>query len=550
VSLSTSIPSGIVASIPSPTQGVWYAGPLPVRAYALFILLGILIAVQLGERRWMQRGGRPGVVLDIAAWAVPFGIVGGRLYHVITSWQPYFGSDGDPIKALYIWEGGLGIWGAVALGGLGAWIGARRAGVLLPPMADALAPGIVLAQAIGRWGNWFNNELYGSRTDLPWGLRIYKWDQDAGHAVNGPDGRPIVLGTFHPTFLYESLWDVGVAVALLWADRRWRLGHGRVFALYVLLYTLGRGWIEALRIDDANKVLGLRVNLWTSLVVGLTALSLLVWSARRRPGRERVVVRTDAAADPLDTGTAAGSSEDDARDVEPVTVVDAVTTDPAPPVTKPEPEPAPEPSAKAEPKPKPAPEPSAKAGPKPAPEPSAKAEPKPEPKPEPEPKLSAKSGPKADAEPKAEPKATKPVVKPPPKAEPTPDAAAKPEPEPAVTPEPEANAARKPGAKPEPKAEKPKLEPEAEKPDAKAEKPEPEAEKPEPEAEKSKAEPKAEKPELEPEPKAVKPQPKATEKPEPRTTEPKADEPGPAEPKQEPEPGHTADPEVADASTS
>ena len=548
MSLSTSIPSGIVASIPSPTQGVWYAGPLPVRAYALFILLGILIAVQLGERRWMQRGGRPGVVLDIAAWAVPFGIVGGRLYHVITSWQPYFGSDGDPIKALYIWEGGLGIWGAVALGGLGAWIGARRAGVLLPPMADALAPGIVLAQAIGRWGNWFNNELYGSRTDLPWGLRIYKWDQDAGHAVNGPDGRPIVLGTFHPTFLYESLWDVGVAVALLWADRRWRLGHGRVFALYVLLYTLGRGWIEALRIDDANKVLGLRVNLWTSLVVGLTALSLLVWSARRRPGRERVVVRTDAAADPLDTGTAAGSSEDDARDVEPVTVVDAVTTDPAPPVTKPEP--APEPSAKAEPKPKPAPEPSAKAGPKPAPEPSAKAEPKPEPKPEPEPKLSAKSGPKADAEPKAEPKATKPVVKPPPKAEPTPDAAAKPEPEPAVTPEPEAKAARKPEAKPEPKAEKPKLEPEAEKPDAKAEKPEPEAEKPEPEAEKSKAEPKAEKPELEPEPKAVKPQPKATEKPEPRTTEPKADEPGPAEPKQEPEPGHTADPEVADASTS
>ena len=548
MSLSTSIPSGIVASIPSPTQGVWYAGPLPVRAYALFILLGILIAVQLGERRWMQRGGRPGVVLDIAAWAVPFGIVGGRLYHVITSWQPYFGSGGDPIKALYIWEGGLGIWGAVALGGLGAWIGARRAGVLLPPMADALAPGIVLAQAIGRWGNWFNNELYGSRTDLPWGLRIYKWDQDAGHAVRGADGQPIVLGVFHPTFLYESLWDVGVAVALLWADRRWRLGHGRVFALYVLLYTLGRGWIEALRIDDANKVLGLRVNLWTSLVVGLTALSLLVWSARRRPGRERVVVRTDAAADPLDTGTAAGSSEDDARDVEPVTVVDAVTTDPAPPVTKPEP--APEPSAKAEPKPKPAPEPSAKAGPKPAPEPSAKAEPKPEPKPEPEPKLSAKSGPKADAEPKAEPKATKPVVKPPPKAEPTPDAAAKPEPEPAVTPEPEANAARKPEAKPEPKAEKPKLEPEAEKPDAKAEKPEPEAEKPEPEAEKSKAEPKAEKPELEPEPKAVKPQPKATEKPEPRTTEPKADEPGPAEPKQEPEPGHTADPEVADASTS
>jgi len=302
----TAASGGALATIPSPTQGVWYVGALPVRAYALFILMGILVAVQLGERRWAERGGRRGVILDIAAWAVPFGIVGGRLYHVVTSWQPYFGSGGHPVRALYIWEGGLGIWGAVALGALGAWIGARRAGILLPPLADALAPGIVLAQAIGRWGNWFNNELYGGRTDLPWGLRVYQWNQEAGHAVRDQQGRPIVLGTFHPTFLYESLWDVGTALVLLWADRRWKLGHGRVFALYALLYTLGRGWIEALRVDPANTVLGLRLNLWTSLLVGLAALVGLLLSARLRPGRETVLTWAGVRA----AAEAAGETSD------------------------------------------------------------------------------------------------------------------------------------------------------------------------------------------------------------------------------------------------
>ncbi|HEY6794551.1 MAG TPA: prolipoprotein diacylglyceryl transferase [Kineosporiaceae bacterium] len=284
--------------IPSPTQSVWYLGPLPVRAYALCILMGILVAVQFGERRWVERGGSPGAVLDIAVWAVPFGIVGGRLYHVATSWQPYFGAGGHPVRALYIWEGGLGIWGAITLGALGAWIGARRAGVLLPPMADALAPGIVLAQAIGRWGNWFNNELYGGRTTLPWGLRIHEWDQGAGRAVAGPDGKPIVLGTFHPTFLYESIWDCGVAGALVLADRRWKLGHGRLFGLYVVLYTLGRGWIEALRVDPANTIMGLRLNLWTSMIVGVGALVLVLVSTRLRPGREAVVMRGGRPAAP------------------------------------------------------------------------------------------------------------------------------------------------------------------------------------------------------------------------------------------------------------
>jgi prolipoprotein diacylglyceryl transferase len=296
--------TAILAAIPSPSQGVWYLGPVPVRAYALLILLGILVAIRVSDQRWVQRGGRPGAILDIAAWAVPFGIVGGRLYHVITTYQPYFGPGGDPVRALYVWEGGLGIWGAVALGGVGAWIGARRAGVLLPPMADALAPGIVLAQAIGRWGNWFNNELYGRATDLPWALRVYQYDPSAGRALTGPNGEPLVRGLFHPTFLYESLWDVGVAGVVILVDRRLRLGHGRAFALYVLLYTLGRGWIEALRVDEANRILGLRLNLWTSLLVGIGALVYLVMSSRLRPGREAAVRRPVAvpagAADRVD----------------------------------------------------------------------------------------------------------------------------------------------------------------------------------------------------------------------------------------------------------
>ena len=160
----------ILATIPSPTQGVWNLGPLPIRAYALCIVAGIVAAIQLTERRWLARGGAPGDVLDIAVWAVPFGIVGGRIYHVITSPQAYFGAHGHPLRAFAIWEGGLGIWGAIALGGVGAWIACRRRGIPLPAFADALAPGLLVAQAIGRLGNWFNNELYGGPTHLPWAL--------------------------------------------------------------------------------------------------------------------------------------------------------------------------------------------------------------------------------------------------------------------------------------------------------------------------------------------------------------------------------------------
>jgi prolipoprotein diacylglyceryl transferase len=268
------------AAIPSPEEGVWQLGPLPVRAYALCILVGILVAVWVGDRRWVARGGQKGTVADVAVWAVPFGIVGGRIYHVLTEWDPYFGAGGDPLQALQVWRGGLGIWGAITLGGVGAWIGCRRQGIPLPAYADAVAPGIALAQAIGRWGNWFNQELYGRPTDLPWGLEI------------APENRPEAYAaaeTFHPTFLYESLWCVGVAVAVVWADRRFRMGHGRVFALYVALYSLGRAWIESLRIDPADLVLGLRFNVWTSLLVLAGAVTYIVVSARQRPGRETVV---------------------------------------------------------------------------------------------------------------------------------------------------------------------------------------------------------------------------------------------------------------------
>jgi prolipoprotein diacylglyceryl transferase len=264
--------------IPSPETGVWDLGPIPLRAYAMFIVLGIIVAVVLGNKRYEARGGRPGVITDIAIWAVPFGIVGGRIYHVLSDWQIYFGEQGRGFTAAFrIWDGGLGIWGAVILGGVGAWIGARRSGVVLPPIADAIAPGIALAQAIGRLGNYFNQELFGSPTTLPWGLEISPANRPEGYAE---------YATFHPTFLYESLWLVALALVVMWADRRFNLGHGRAFALYVLIYTVGRVWIEALRIDSANHILGMRLNVWTSILVGLGALAYLVISSRIRPGRE------------------------------------------------------------------------------------------------------------------------------------------------------------------------------------------------------------------------------------------------------------------------
>lgn len=279
------IAPGLAWTIPSPSDGVWELGPVPIRGYALCIIAGIVAAIWIGERRWVARGGRPGDVQDIAIWAVPFGLVGARLYHVATDWGRYFGDGENPVTALYVWNGGLGVWGGIALGAVGAYLGARRKGIRFAPFADALAPGLLVAQAIGRWGNWFNQELFGSPTDLPWALEVSPQTAlDAGYPVGT---------TFHPTFLYECLWNLAAFAVVIWLERRFRLGHGRVMALYVMAYTLGRGWIEYLRIDNVqyDDVLGLRLNVWTSIVLFVAAALYLVLVGRRSPGRETDVYR-------------------------------------------------------------------------------------------------------------------------------------------------------------------------------------------------------------------------------------------------------------------
>ncbi|MFC9651648.1 MULTISPECIES: prolipoprotein diacylglyceryl transferase [unclassified Streptomyces] len=291
-----------LAYIPSPSTGVIHLGPLPLRGYAFAILVGLFVALWIVNRRWVARGGKPGTTTDIAVWAVPFGLLGGRLYHVITDYELYFGEGRDWVDAFKIWEGGLGIWGAVMLGAVGAWIGCRRRGIALPPFADALAPALAVAQAFGRWGNWFNQELYGRPTDLPWALKISE----------GPNRE---AGLYHPTFLYESLWCLGVAALVIWAERRFKLGHGRVFALYVAAYCTGRAWIEYMRVDEAHHILGLRLNVWTAMILFVLAVVYLVVSSKVRPGREEIVEPDkDAVAAKKDGGTAesagTGSGED------------------------------------------------------------------------------------------------------------------------------------------------------------------------------------------------------------------------------------------------
>jgi prolipoprotein diacylglyceryl transferase len=308
----------VPAEIPSPSVGVWHLGPLPIRGYALCILLGIVVAVWLTQRRLAARGHRAGVAIDISAWAVPFGILGGRLYHLITTPQPYFGEGGNPWRAFAIYEGGLGIWGAIALGAVGALIGCRKNGVTFRDFADAAAPGIAIAQAMGRFGNWFNNEIYGSPTDLPWKLKIYEWDSGAGRAVVDAAGNPVVKGYFQPTFLYEALWCLVLAAALLWLGRHRDLRPGQTFAAYVMGYPVGRIVIENLRTDEANRILGQRVNTWVSLLV--FALGVWLWFRCARLARREADAGGPApAADTRDgvdgvDGGPADSVEPDASD--------------------------------------------------------------------------------------------------------------------------------------------------------------------------------------------------------------------------------------------
>ena len=246
------------AFIPSPSQGVWHLGPVPIRAYALCIIAGVIVAVWVAERRYQAIGGRPGLILDVATWAVPFGLVGARIYHVITDYELYFGAGKDPWNMFKIWDGGIGIPGAIALGAVGAWIACRRGGVKLSPVAGAAAPGIALAQAVGRWGNWFNQELYGRPSTLPWALEI-----SPQHRVAGFEN----IATYQPAFLYESVWDLGVALLLIWAAGRFLLTGDRIFALYVAAYGVGRFVVESVRIDFAHHFFGLRINQWMAVVI-------------------------------------------------------------------------------------------------------------------------------------------------------------------------------------------------------------------------------------------------------------------------------------------
>ena len=288
--------------IPSPSRGTWELfGVIPIRAYALCIITGIIVAMVMSVKRWEARGGTRDTVETVVIVAVPFGIIGARIYHVITDYELYFGPGRHPIEALYIWNGGLGIWGAVALGALGAWLVCRKRKVKFAALIDAFAPGIVVAQAIGRIGNYFNQELFGRPTTLPWGLEI------------APQFRPdgfLQYSTFHPTFLYELIWDLGVAAVLLWADRRFKLGHGKVFTLYVMLYTVGRFWIEALRIDHVNHIGGFRLNNYTSVIVFVAAAIFFVYLLKNKPGREEVV-EGDRRADAPDTDGDGSTTETD-----------------------------------------------------------------------------------------------------------------------------------------------------------------------------------------------------------------------------------------------
>jgi prolipoprotein diacylglyceryl transferase len=270
-------------SIPSPSTGVIYLGPLPIRAYSFFIIIGIFVAIWLGNKRWIARGGKIGQVSDVALFAVPFGIIGGRIYHVATDFEKYFGEGRNPIDALKIWNGGLGIWGAIFFGGIGAWIGCRFYKINLPPFADAIAPGIIFAQAIGRLGNYFNQELFGKPTDVWWALEIAEKNRPKGFEM---------FETFHPTFLYELIWSLIIGFTLIYLDKKYRLGHGRVFALYVALYSLGRLLVETFRIDESRILFGLRFNIWTSLLVIVGGLVYFMISSRSRPGRDQKLFRS------------------------------------------------------------------------------------------------------------------------------------------------------------------------------------------------------------------------------------------------------------------
>lgn len=274
----------IIQSIPSPEISYLQVGPLRVHFYALFILTGIVLAIWLANTRLKKRGAAGGLALDIALWTVPIAIVGARIFHVLTHPADYFYPGADLWVVFKVWEGGIAIYGGLIGGALGAWIGTKQAGIKFWAFADAVAPGILLAQAIGRWGNYFNQELFGLPTTLPWGLEIDSFNPAY------PDGLPAGV-LFHPTFLYESIWSlIGVALLLL-IDRKYHLRGGAMFGLYLIYYSIGRIWTENLRIDPSEILFGLRSNVWSALVGIVVGSAIIYWQTKHGKGLEASVYR-------------------------------------------------------------------------------------------------------------------------------------------------------------------------------------------------------------------------------------------------------------------
>jgi prolipoprotein diacylglyceryl transferase len=277
-----------VAVFPSPSRSLWHIGPVPVRAYAICVVAGIIVGLWIASRRYRTVGGRPGMILDIATAAIPFGLLGARLYSVATDTGFYFGHGRDWVNVFRIWDGGLGIPGAVAGGALGAWLVCRREHVRLAPVAGAVAPALAFAQAIGRWGNWFNQQLYGRPSTLPWAVEISPEHRLAGY-VN--------FATFQPTFLYESLWDALVGVAVILVARHLMLSGDRAFALYAGLYAFGRFWTQGLEINPTPHVLGLRVGqVVMVLIVACSIVYLCLTRNERGPDVVAPAGRDEVAA--------------------------------------------------------------------------------------------------------------------------------------------------------------------------------------------------------------------------------------------------------------
>jgi prolipoprotein diacylglyceryl transferase len=261
---------------------------LNIKTYALCILAGIIVAVILTSRRLTNRGAEPGIVLDIALWCVPLGIIGARIYHVLTHYNDYFGPGKDPLTAFYIWEGGIAIFGSLIGGAVGVFIACRISGIRFWSFADALAPGLLIAQALGRFGNYFNHELYGQPTNLPWGLVIEK--TNAAYPIGLPAGT-----LFHPTFLYEIIWNVLGVIVILLLERQYHLRWGKAIALYFMWYGLGRVWFESIRIDPSVVFLGLRTNVWGAIGAILLGIIIFAVQSRRHPGLEPSVYRPGRA---------------------------------------------------------------------------------------------------------------------------------------------------------------------------------------------------------------------------------------------------------------